>query len=77
MCKEKSLPSIDWGHGLTPQEREQTRPLMAIAWDRVVQLLYLNEEKKCLEYDGYYCSDQVINQVYFMADSVLAILVDH
>ena len=50
---------------------------MAIAWDRVVQLLYLNEEKKCLEYDGYYCSDQVINQVYFMADSVLAILVDH
>ncbi len=50
---------------------------MAVAWDKTVQLLYINEENKSLEYDGYYCSDQEINQVYFMADSVIAILVHH
>ena len=67
---------IDWGYGLTPQERERTMPLMAFAWDKVVQLLYVNDETKSFELDGFYCSDQVINQVYFMADSVLAILVN-
>ena len=42
-CKEKSVPSIDWGYGLTPQERERTLPLMAIAWDKIIQLLYVND----------------------------------
>ena len=35
-CKEKSLPYIDWGFGLTPSHREKTVPIMAFAWDRVI-----------------------------------------
>lgn len=42
-CKERSLPYIDWGHGLTPSKRDKTVPIMAFAWDRVIQLLYINE----------------------------------
>jgi len=70
------VPLIDWGYGLTPQERERTLPLMAFAWDKVVQLCYVDDETKTILYDGFYCSDQEINQVYFMADSVLMILVN-
>ena len=57
ICKEKSVPLIDWGYGLTPCERERTMPLMAIAWDKVVQLLYVNDDTRTLEFDGFYCSD--------------------
>ena len=67
---------MDWGYGLTPQERERTLPLLAIAWDKVIQLLYVNDQTNQLEFDGFYCTDQEINQVYFMADSVLVILVN-
>ena len=35
-CKEKSLPYIDWGFGLTPSHREKTVPIMAFGWDRVI-----------------------------------------
>ena len=35
-CKEKSVPYIDWGYGLTPMNRERTLPLMAIAWDKII-----------------------------------------
>ena len=35
-CKEKSLPYIDWGYGLTPSHRERTVPILAFAWDRLI-----------------------------------------
>jgi hypothetical protein len=35
-CKEKSIPYIDWGFGLTPSHREKTVPIMAFAWDRLI-----------------------------------------
>ena len=68
------MPSIDWGYGLTPCEREKTLPLMAVAWDKIVQLCYVCDQTRTVEFDGYYCCDKEINQVYFMADSVLVIL---
>ena len=74
VCKEKSVPSIDWGYGLTPCERERTLPLMAIAWDKIVQLCFVNDQTRTIDFDGYYCCDKEINQVYFMADSVLVLL---
>jgi len=43
-CKEKSLPYIDWGWGLTPSKRDKTVPIMAFAWDRLIQLIYINEQ---------------------------------
>jgi hypothetical protein len=56
-CKEKSIPYIDWGFGLTPSQRERTVPIMAFAWDRLIQLVYINEKTSTVEMDGFYYSD--------------------
>ena len=36
ICKDKSLPYLAWGFGLTPSQREKTVPILAIAWDRFI-----------------------------------------
>ena len=41
--------------------REKTVPIMAVAWDKVIQLFYIDDESGRIENDGYYCSDQEIN----------------
>ena len=58
-CKEKSLPYLDWGYGLTPSQRERTVPILAFAWDRLIQLVHINEVggKVTIEMDGFYYSD--------------------
>jgi hypothetical protein len=51
---------MDWGYGLTPSMREKTIPILAIAWDRIIQLIYVTEEgdgKVSFEMDGFYFSD--------------------
>jgi len=55
-CREKSLPYVDFGYGLTPINREKTMPMMAFAWDRLVQLVYFDDDGRA-EMDGYYYSD--------------------
>jgi len=70
-CKEKSLPYIDWGFGLTPSHREKTVPIMAFGWDRVIQLIYINDEGTSLEIDGFYYSEKEIVSLYFLGDSIL------
>ena len=35
-CKNKVLPYIDWGFGLTPSQRDKTVPILAFAWDRII-----------------------------------------
>ena len=35
-CKQNSMPVFDWGYGLTPTQQEETKPLMAMAWDTVI-----------------------------------------
>lgn len=42
-CKDKSIPYLDWGYGLTPSQREHTAPILAFAWDRLIQLFYIDE----------------------------------
>jgi hypothetical protein len=51
-------------------------PLMAVAWDRMIQLVYVNDQTNEIQMDGYYCCDEEINQIYFMGDSILVILVN-
>jgi hypothetical protein len=75
-CKEKSLPYIDWGYGLTPSHRDQTVPIFAFAWDRFIQLFYLDETTMSIEFDGFYYSDQEINSLYFVSDSILFALMN-
>jgi hypothetical protein len=65
------LPYVDWGFGLTPSHREKTVPMMAFAWDRVIQLIYINDEGTSLEIDGFYYSDKEIISLSFLADSVI------
>jgi hypothetical protein len=43
-CKKKVLPYLDWGFGLTPNKRDKTVSILAFAWDRIIQLIYINEE---------------------------------
>lgn len=50
---------------------------MAVAWDRLIQLVYINDQTNEIEMDGYYCCDEEINQIYFMADSILVVLVNN
>lgn len=70
-CKQRSLPYLSWGFGLTPSHRESTVPIMAFAWDRVIQLIYVNEEGTSLEIDGFFFSDKEIIACYFVADGIL------
>jgi hypothetical protein len=70
-CKDKSLPYIDWGFGLTPSHREKTVPIIAFGWDRVIQLIYINDEGTSLEIDGFYYSDKEVVSLFFVGDSIL------
>jgi hypothetical protein len=45
--------------------------MMAFAWDRVIQLIYINDEGTSLEIDGFYYSDKEIISLSFLADSVI------
>jgi hypothetical protein len=62
---------MDWGFGLTPSHREKTVPIFAFAWDRVIQLIYINEEGTSLEIDGFYVFENEIISLHFMGDSIL------
>jgi hypothetical protein len=75
-CKEKSIPYVDWGYGLTPGQREKTVGILAFAWDKLVQLVYINEEEGTIELDGFYISEQQITSIYFLADSILMVLIN-
>ena len=50
--------------------------MLAFAWDRVIQLVYINEQTSTIEMDGFYYSDQEITSLYFMGDSILFALVN-
>jgi hypothetical protein len=68
---------MDWGFGLTPSHREKTVPILAFAWDRLIQLVYVNEEGTALEVDGFFYSDREIISLYFVAESVLLALFEN
>ena len=59
-CKPKALPYMDWGFGLTPSQRDKTVSILAFAWDKVIQLIYINDDGTSLEIDGFYYSDKEI-----------------
>jgi hypothetical protein len=49
---------------------------MAFAWDRLIQLCYINDRTNTIEFDGFYYSDHEINSLYFIGDSNLFALVN-
>lgn len=68
---------MDWGFGLTPSHREKTVPMLAFAWDKIIQLIYVNQEGTALEVDGFFYSDKEIISLYFIGDSVLFALFEN
>lgn len=52
--------------------------MLAFAWDRLIQLVYINEVngETTFEMDGFYYSDQEINSLSFIGDSILFALVN-
>lgn len=75
--RTKCIPYMDWGFGLTPSHREKTVPMLAFAWDKIIQLIYVNQEGTALEVDGFFYSDKEIISLYFIGDSVLFALFEN
>ena len=74
-----TIPYMDWGYGLSPQYRDRTYSMCALAWGKVVQLVILtdvDDEENCLIPDGYYVSDHVVDSIYFLSESLIFILVN-
>lgn len=68
----------DWGFGLTPAKLDKTVPILAFAWDRLIQLLYINEEEQTLVLDGFYYSTAgEITSLHFIGESVLFVLLNN
>jgi hypothetical protein len=77
MCRLKTVPYLDFGFGLTPGKQEYSVPILAIAWDNLVQLVYFDElAGNEVKMDGFYVAEQEISSCYFMGHSTLMILVD-
>ena len=78
--KPDSLWYLDWGYGITPTiSRESSKWLLAIAWDKVLQIWILENPEyglSSIRPDGYYLSDYPIDWVQFLSDSVVMILVN-
>lgn len=71
-CRATTLPYIDWGYGLTPSHRDQTVPIFAFAWDRIIQLVYITNDGSSLEIDGIYYTDaKEIIGLFFIGESIL------
>lgn len=52
-------------------------PLLAVAWDNIVQLVYFDEMMgNEVRMDGFYLSEQEVNSVHFVGHSTLMIVVD-
>lgn len=81
--QQGTVPYLDWGYALTPTFRDQSYPVIAIAWGKTVQLgVYHNQrqvnqdlEEPQIELDGFYISDtESIDQCFFLSESLLLIL---
>ena len=80
-----TVPYLDWGHALTPVWRDQSYPVLAIAWGRTIQLaVYTNQkqvinglEDPVIELDGFYiCDGFTIDSCFFLSESMIFIIVN-
>jgi hypothetical protein len=79
------VPYLDWGFALTPTFRDQAYKTLAIAWGRTIQLCvitnFIDVDRGLadpeLEFDGFYiCDGFSIDQVFFVSESLLFIIVN-
>ena len=75
-CNPYSLPYIDWGYGALPEDPDNAIPILAIAWDKLLQLIKVIDpldKKKGFMYAGYYKSKAEITSLYWASESVILI----
>ncbi len=74
---QKGIPYIDWGRGLLPDRAENDSIVMAIAWDKVIQLVEIlnpGSELEGYSLNGYLECDCEIRFLRWVAESTIVIL---
>nr|AVN98117.1 Vps8 [Castula fusca] len=72
-----SLPYIDWGRGVLPDDSENSNLILAIAWDKVVQLIEIKEpfaKDEGYGFSGYYVSENEILALYWVSESFILLV---
>ena len=75
-AKETALPYLDWGRGAIPGNPENTKPILAFAWDNILQLCILGDNvhnKDNFILNGYYQSEYEIQSLCFLGEGIIAI----
>eukprot|EP01022_Parablepharisma_sp_SALTPOND_P013525 TRINITY_DN1815_c0_g1_i1.p1 TRINITY_DN1815_c0_g1~~TRINITY_DN1815_c0_g1_i1.p1 ORF type:complete len:1052 (+),score=137.85 TRINITY_DN1815_c0_g1_i1:4823-7978(+) len=75
---KKALPYIDWGRGPLPGNEQCESLILAIAWERMIQLIEIidamtPDSDNYIE-NGYYECDDEINSLCWLAEGVISIL---
>ena len=73
---KRTTPYIDWGRGALPGKAENLNAIMAIGWNKVVQLVEVEDPHKGIGgfiFNGYYESDYEILTLKWIAEDVLLI----
>ena len=74
---KNTLPYIDWGRGVLPDDLENANLILAIGWDKVVQLVEIREaldKEDGYALNGYYESDYEIHSLHWLSESVLLVV---
>jgi hypothetical protein len=68
-----TLPYIDWGYGALPNNVENEDLILAIGWDKVIQLVVIRaiNAKDGIQFAGYTVSDMEIIGLYWLSESTL------
>jgi WD40 repeat protein len=74
---KRGIPYIEWGRGVLPGKQEKSNLILAIAWDKVIQLVEVRDPRKGSEgyiLNGYYESEIEIQLMCWITDSVILTL---
>jgi len=72
---KKTIAYVDWGRGILPNKETPGSLILAIAWDRIVQLVEVSGDYgENREFNGYYESECEIQSLWWLASSVILIL---
>lgn len=75
---KKCLPYTDWGKAVLPNANgNETTNVLAVGWERYIQLVEVKDITQPSEgyvYNGFYVSNETIDGLWWISESVIAIL---